>query len=415
VKPFESVTTPASGLVTVTFLAPVAAVAESEMTTARWVAFVQVTELTVIPLPEKAMLAPLTNPLPVIVMAWLDRPWRSELGLSDVTVGRAVTVNALPSDPTPPSRFVTVTVRAPRVAVVETEMLTLRWLESVRLTELTVIPVPEKATDDVGHEPELKFEPVRVTFWLAAPWPRELGLSDTTVGAAFTVNAPASEPTPASRLVTVTLRAPVPVLAGIETFTLRWLESVRVTELTVIPFGENTTDEVGHDPPRKFEPAMTIVWFVAPWPRELGLTDETVGAGLTVNTLLSVPRPPFGLTTVTLRAPVAASGSTEMLTLRCAESVRATELTVIPPPEKRTDDVDQDPARKFEPLTVMVWLVAPRPRELGLSDVTVGAVATVRQPMQVALADPWMIVTFRAVVEALDVTVMAPFRWVESL
>ena len=43
---------PASGLVTVTLRAPVAAAAETETTTVSWVALFRVTETTVIPVPE---------------------------------------------------------------------------------------------------------------------------------------------------------------------------------------------------------------------------------------------------------------------------------------------------------------------------------------------------------------------------
>lgn len=100
-----------------------------------------------------------------------------------------MTVNALARDPTPPSRFVTVTLREPRVAEADTEIRTVRCVEFVRVTEMTVIPVPEKTTLEADHEPLRKFEPVRTMFWLVAPRAREFGLSDEIVGFAFTVNA----------------------------------------------------------------------------------------------------------------------------------------------------------------------------------------------------------------------------------
>jgi len=51
-KPFESVYEPASGFVTVTSRAPVAALPDSEMTSVSFVALLYVTELTVIPRPK---------------------------------------------------------------------------------------------------------------------------------------------------------------------------------------------------------------------------------------------------------------------------------------------------------------------------------------------------------------------------
>ena len=46
----------------------------------------------------------------------------------------------------PPSEFVTVTLRGPVVAVDATLTLTVKLVELFRVTELTVIPLPENAT-----------------------------------------------------------------------------------------------------------------------------------------------------------------------------------------------------------------------------------------------------------------------------
>ena len=84
------------------------------------------------------------------------------------------------------------------MAVVVSMTLMVMRVEFVRVTELTVIPVPENVTDEVGHVPELKFAPVMTTDWLAPPWPREPRESDETVGAEVTVNPPASVARPRS-------------------------------------------------------------------------------------------------------------------------------------------------------------------------------------------------------------------------
>ncbi len=74
VKQFVHEPLPASGLVTVTFPAPVVAPAETVMLAVSEVEETNVVEFTVIPDPEKADVAPLTNPVPVIVMDWLEVP-----------------------------------------------------------------------------------------------------------------------------------------------------------------------------------------------------------------------------------------------------------------------------------------------------------------------------------------------------
>src|SRR5919198_295204 len=100
-----------------------------------------------------------------------------------------------------------------------------------KLVELTVIPVPEKLT----AAPLTKPVPLTVMLWLAAPWPRELGLVDVTVGAALTVKQPLHDPVPASGFVTVTSRAPVAAPAVIVMFAVSCVELTKVVELTVIP------------------------------------------------------------------------------------------------------------------------------------------------------------------------------------
>jgi hypothetical protein len=74
VKQFVHEPLPASGLVTVTLPAPVVAPAETVMLAVTEVEDTKVVEFTVIPDPENVAAAPLTNPVPVIVIDWLEVP-----------------------------------------------------------------------------------------------------------------------------------------------------------------------------------------------------------------------------------------------------------------------------------------------------------------------------------------------------
>jgi hypothetical protein len=176
-----------SPLVTVTFRAPVAAAAAIEMLTFNEVALRKVVELTVIPLPENeaARPGPLSKPVPVIVIVWLVAPWPRELGVVDVAVGAALTVNAPDPVATSPSGLDTDTLRGPMAALPEIVMLAVSEVALTKLTELTVIPVPENAT----VAPETKLAPVIVMVWLVAPWSSVLGVAEATVGG-WTVTEP---------------------------------------------------------------------------------------------------------------------------------------------------------------------------------------------------------------------------------
>jgi hypothetical protein len=61
------------------------------------------------------------------------------------------------------------------------------WVAESTLAEFTVIPEPEKPTT----APAAKLDPLSVTIWLAAPWPRLDGDADVSVGFAFTPKHPA--------------------------------------------------------------------------------------------------------------------------------------------------------------------------------------------------------------------------------
>jgi hypothetical protein len=146
VKTLVPVPVPPSGLVTLTFPAPVVAFAATVMLAISEVELTNVVEFTVIPVAENAAVAPDTNPVPVIVTVWLVAPWPSEAGLVDVTVGAAFTVKTLAPVPTPPSPLVTVTLRAPVAALEAIVMLAVSEVALTNVVEFTVIPVPENAT-----------------------------------------------------------------------------------------------------------------------------------------------------------------------------------------------------------------------------------------------------------------------------
>jgi hypothetical protein len=76
-----------SGFVTVTFLAPVAAPAAMLMFAVSDVALTKVVELTVIPVPLKVAVAPLTKLVPVTVTFRFVAPCTPLFGVVEVTVG----------------------------------------------------------------------------------------------------------------------------------------------------------------------------------------------------------------------------------------------------------------------------------------------------------------------------------------
>ena len=75
----------------------------------------------------------------------------------------------------------TVTLRAPVVAVDDTVMFAVSCVELFFITEFTVMPAPEKVT--VPPKAPLappKPVPAMVTVWPVAPWPRDAGFTDVT-------------------------------------------------------------------------------------------------------------------------------------------------------------------------------------------------------------------------------------------
>jgi hypothetical protein len=243
-------------LVTVTLRVPVVAPDAIAMFAVSDVALLNVVELTVIPVPENDADAPVTKFVPVIVTLKLVAPWSPELGLVEVTVGAALTVNTPVPVPTPPSGLVTVTLRAPVVAPAAIAMFAVSCVALTNVVELTVIPVPENDAD----APVTKFVPVIVTLKLVAPLSPELGLVEVTVGPALTVNTFVPVAVVWSPLVMVTSPAPVVALPAIVIFAVSDVALTNVVELTVIPVPENDADA----PLTKPVPVIVTLWLVAP-------------------------------------------------------------------------------------------------------------------------------------------------------
>src|SRR5437764_8659851 len=154
-----------------------------------------------------------------------------------------------------------------------------------------------------------------------------------------------------SGLVTVTSRTPDAALAATVMLAVSDVEVLKVVELTVMPVPENVAVAPFTNP----VPAMVMLWLVAPWPRELGLVEVTVGAASTVKIPVPVAEALSGFVTVTLRDPVVAPDAMVMLTVSEVELLKVVELTVIPVPENEA----VAPLTKLVPVIVTFWLVAP--------------------------------------------------------
>src|SRR6185312_3756469 len=114
----------------------------------------------------------------------------------------------------------TVTSRAVVAAAPEMLRTTDSVEALVRVTELTVTPLPEKATDEAPHVPDTKPVPLTVTVELVTPCGNDAGDTVATVGAALTVKAlVAVTAGEKSGLVTVTSRSPVVAVPETVTFT----------------------------------------------------------------------------------------------------------------------------------------------------------------------------------------------------
>ena len=248
-----------------------------------------------------------------------------------MTVGAPLTVKPLASEAVVVSGFVTVTVREPVAAPTSIVTFALSSVALTKVVELTVTPAPKDAVAPVS-----KLVPLTATFSVP-PWSPELGLVEVTVGPALTVKALASDPLPASGLVTVTARAPVAAPEAIVTLALSSVALSNVVELTVMPAPNEAVA-----PLTKFVP-LTATVSVPPRSPELGLVEVTVGAALTVKALASEPLPASGFVTVTVRALVLAPLSMVMLAFSSLALTKVVELTVMPAPKEALAPLTKPP------------------------------------------------------------------------
>ena len=120
--------------------------------------------------------APVWRFVPTTATLTSAEPWLRLFGVSEVMVGAGVTVNApLAVTGVAPSGLVTVTSRAVVAAAPEMLRTTDSVVALVRVTELTVTPEPEKATDDAPQVPDTKPVPLTVTVELVTPCGSDAG------------------------------------------------------------------------------------------------------------------------------------------------------------------------------------------------------------------------------------------------
>ena len=197
-------------------------------------ASIRVTAFTVTPVPPTVTVAPTAKLVPTRVMIEPVAPWPTDDGVTDASVGPAVTVKAALRLARPPSRRSTVTSVVPSAAVAE--MFTGTVAEVA--VETVTVPKVTPAVDAVSVIPAANPLPVRVSVCAVAPWPMASGDTDVSVGAAAMVSPVARVAAPSSGLVTVIDRAPMAASAAIVRFSEIEV-AVTVDEFTVMPVPEN--------------------------------------------------------------------------------------------------------------------------------------------------------------------------------
>ncbi|MFA5891874.1 MAG: hypothetical protein WDA27_13140 [Actinomycetota bacterium] len=163
-------------------------------------------------------------------------------------------------------------------------------------------------------------------------------------------------------------------------------------------------------PERNPVPEIVTARFDAPWPIVFGFTPLTVGNGLTVKHATQVDDPASPVfVTVMSPAPEVASEATLIATVICVALFTVVVLTVIFGFENTT--VVPVGGAKPVPVITMLWFDAPLPREFGLAEVTVGGVATVKQPAHVPTPPSGFVTTMSrapaAAVEEMVIVAMA--------
>jgi len=374
--------------------APIVAPAAIVMFAVNCVALTKAILFTVMPEPLKLAVAPLTKPVPVIVMFSFVAPWPLLFGLVEVTAGAALTVNTPVPVPVPPSVFVTVTLRAPVAAPAATVTGTVIVVAFATVTAPVAMPVPLNTT----VAPLAKPVPVIVTVVGPVPWAIALSDVEVTVGAALTVNTPVPVPVPPSVFVTVTLCAPS--VAEAVTVT----GSVIVVALTTVAAPRVMFGSLNETVAPLWNPVPVIVTVVRALfcPLGVGNVAVTVGTALTVNTPSPVPVPPSVFVTVMLCAPSVAEAVT------VTGSVIVVALTTVMAPRVMFESLNETVAPFAKPVPVMVTVVRalPRARAFGAVELTVGAGFSVTKETDVRALPDQVIVGFvvPAVAIAFDAT-----------
>src|SRR5205823_4767622 len=134
------------------------------------------------PLPEIVTRAPDWKFVPLTTIDWKLKMRRIETGVTAVIVGADTTLNPLDRVDVPPPGPVTTTLREPSVALGSMVTTTVRRFELLRVTELTVMPLPNETVPPAVVKTGSKPEPLICTERLAAPWRPDVGLTLVTTG-----------------------------------------------------------------------------------------------------------------------------------------------------------------------------------------------------------------------------------------
>jgi hypothetical protein len=295
------------------------------------------------------------------------------LGVSDVMLDAAVTVNVTPLLATPPA---SVTTTLPVVAPVGTVAVMLDAPQFV----IVVALVPLNFTPPFPCDGP-KFDPAITIDDPTAP---VLGVSDVMLGAVVTVNVTPLLATPPAAVTTT-----LPVAAPVGTVAVMLEAAQLVIVVALVPL--NFTLPFPSDGP-KFDPAITMDDPTAP---VLGVSDVMLGAVVTVNVTPLLATPPAAVTTT---LPVAAPVGTVAVMLEAAQLVIVVALV----PLNFTLPFPSD-GPKFDPAITMDDPTAP---VLGVSDVMLGAVVTVNVTPLLATPPAAVTTTFPVVAPVGTVAVM---------
>jgi hypothetical protein len=301
----------------------------------------------------------------------MDDPTAPVLGVKDVMLGAAVTVNVTPLLATPPAA---VTTTLPVVAPVGTVAVMLEAPQLVIVVALVplnfTLPFP---CDGPKLDPAITIDD---------PTAPVLGANDVMLGAAVTVNVTPLLATPPAAVTTT-----LPVVAPVGTVAVILDAPQLVIVVALVPL--NFTVPFPCDGP-KFDPAITIDDPTAP---VLGVSDVMLGAAVTVNVTPLLATPPAAVTTT---LPVVAPVGTLAVMLVAPQLVIVVALV----PLNFTLPFPCD-GPKFDPAITMEDPTAP---VLGVSDVMLGAAVTVK--LTPLLAVPTVTTTLPVVAPVGTVAVM---------